>query len=158
MYICYWVKKTSVNKVVMWQLQLSLANSRYVHCIVLPVQVPLSSNASSEHMHKLFVGLIRRTACACAQFSGCSSTNNAHSETGQMAVCCQNLPLGALSSRRASSSLVGELFKKFRLFWTQAYKPVRVWTEPFLPRMHSLWPSVTARYFTAWAGNRNSNQ
>ena len=44
--------------------------------------------------HKLFVGLIRRTACARAQFSGCSSTTNAHSETGQMAVCCQNLPLG----------------------------------------------------------------
>jgi hypothetical protein len=53
---------------------------------------------------------------ARAQFSGCSSTTNAHSETGQMAVCCQNLPLGALSSRSAPSLLVGELFKKFGLF------------------------------------------
>ena len=33
---------------------------------------------------------IRRTACAHAQFSGCSSTTNAHSETEQMAVCCKN--------------------------------------------------------------------
>jgi hypothetical protein len=33
-----------------------------------------------------------------------------------MAVCCQNLPLGALSSRSAPSLLVGELFKKFDPF------------------------------------------
>jgi hypothetical protein len=33
-----------------------------------------------------------------------------------MAVCCQNLPPGALSSRSAPSVLVGELFKKFGLF------------------------------------------
>jgi hypothetical protein len=33
-----------------------------------------------------------------------------------MAVCCQNLPLGALSSRSAPSELVGALFKKFGLF------------------------------------------
>jgi hypothetical protein len=65
----------------------------------------------------LFVGLIRRTAGAHPQFSGCSSKINAHSETGQMAVCCQNLPLGELSSRGASSLLVGELFKKFGLFF-----------------------------------------
>jgi len=50
------------------------------------------------------------------QFNGCSSTTNAHSETGQMAVCCQNLPLGALSSRSAPSVLVGALFKMFGLF------------------------------------------
>jgi hypothetical protein len=50
------------------------------------------------------------------QFRGCSSTTNSHSETGQMAVCCQNLPLCALSSRNAPSVLVGELFKKFGLF------------------------------------------
>jgi len=30
-----------------------------------------------------------------------------------MAVCCQNLPLGTLSSLSAPSVLVGELFKKF---------------------------------------------
>ena len=35
---------------------------------------------------------------------------------GQMAVSCQNLPLGALSSRSAPSVLVGALFKKFGLF------------------------------------------
>jgi hypothetical protein len=41
---------------------------------------------------------------------------NAHSETGQMAVCCQNLPLGGLSSRSSPFVLVGALFKKFGLF------------------------------------------
>jgi hypothetical protein len=30
-----------------------------------------------------------------------------------MAVCCQNLPLGALSNRSASYVMVGALFKKF---------------------------------------------
>jgi hypothetical protein len=62
------------------------------------------------------MSLIRQTACAHAYFSGCSSTINAHSETGQMEVCCQNLTLGALSSRSALSMLVGELFKEFGLF------------------------------------------
>jgi hypothetical protein len=62
--------------------------------------------------------LIRRTACARAQFSGCSSTTNAHSETGQMVVCCQNLPLGGLRSRSAPSVLVGALFKKSGLFFS----------------------------------------
>jgi hypothetical protein len=67
---------------------------------------------------KLFVtlSLIRWTSCACAQFSGCTSTTNAHSETGQMAVCFQNLTLGALSSCSALSMLVGALFKKFSIF------------------------------------------
>jgi len=51
-----------------------------------------------------------------AHIGGCSSTTNAHSETGQTAVCYQNLPLGALSSRSTPSLLVGELFKKFGLF------------------------------------------
>jgi hypothetical protein len=41
---------------------------------------------------------------------------NAQSETGQMAVCCQNLTLGALSSRNALSVLVGALIKKFGFF------------------------------------------
>jgi hypothetical protein len=41
---------------------------------------------------------------------------NAHSETGQMAVCCQNLMLGVLSSHSVLSMLVGMLFKKFHLF------------------------------------------
>jgi hypothetical protein len=60
---------------------------------------------------------IQRTACARAQFSRCSSMTNAHSETGQMAFCCQNLTLAALSSRSALSVLVGTLFKKFSLFF-----------------------------------------
>jgi hypothetical protein len=33
-----------------------------------------------------------------------------------MSVCCQNLMLGALSSRSALSVVVGALFKKFGLF------------------------------------------
>jgi len=37
-----------------------------------------------------------------------------------MAVCCQNLPLGAISSRSALSMLVGELFKKFGLYLNTA--------------------------------------
>jgi hypothetical protein len=62
------------------------------------------------------MSLIRRTACAHAQLSGCSSTTNAYSETRQMAVCYQNLTLGAISSRSALSLLVGALFNKFGLF------------------------------------------
>jgi hypothetical protein len=45
-----------------------------------------------------------------------SWTTNAHSETGQMTVCFQNLTPGALSSRSALSVVVGALFKKFGLF------------------------------------------
>jgi hypothetical protein len=45
------------------------------------------------------MSLIRQTACSCAWFSVCSSTINAHSETGKIAVCCQNLTLGAFGSR-----------------------------------------------------------
>jgi hypothetical protein len=41
---------------------------------------------------------------------------NAHSEAGQMADYCQNLTLGALSSRSSISVLVGALLKKFGLF------------------------------------------
>jgi hypothetical protein len=38
-----------------------------------------------------------------------------------MAVYCQNLPLGALSSRGAPSVLVGELFKNCVFFLTLGY-------------------------------------
>ena len=41
---------------------------------------------------------------------------NAHGETGQMAVCCQSLTLGVLSSHSALSLLVGMLFKKLGFF------------------------------------------
>jgi len=37
-----------------------------------------------------------------------------------MAVCCQDLTLGAVSSRSALSMLVGTLFKKFGLFFEHA--------------------------------------
>jgi len=40
---------------------------------------------------------------------------NAHSKMVQMAVCCQNLTLGVLSSHSALSVLVGMLFEKFDL-------------------------------------------
>jgi hypothetical protein len=40
---------------------------------------------------------------------------NAYSETGEMAVCCQNMMLGALSNRSTLSMLVGVLFKQFGL-------------------------------------------
>jgi hypothetical protein len=42
-----------------------------------------------------------------------------------MAVCCQNLTLGALSSRSALSVLVGALFKKFGLFLNTLLIPGR---------------------------------
>jgi hypothetical protein len=75
---------------------------------------------------ELFVGLFRRTACACSHYSRCSSTTNAYSETGQMAVCCQNLPLGALCSRSGPSVQVGGLFKKFGLFLnTRRFRKMR---------------------------------
>jgi hypothetical protein len=62
------------------------------------------------------LSIIQRAGCACAQFSRCGSTTNAHSETGHMAVCCQNLTLDVLSGHSILSVLVGELFKKFGLF------------------------------------------
>jgi hypothetical protein len=68
--------------------------------------------------------VIRRTACALAEFSGCSWMTNTHTETGQMAVCCQNLTLGALSSRSALSVLVGALFQKFGLFLNRGYSNI----------------------------------
>jgi hypothetical protein len=77
---------------------------------------------SHTHTHTRVVlqavssSLIRRPACARTQFSGCNSTTNVHSETGQTADCCHNLSLGALSSRSALSVLVGALFKKFGSF------------------------------------------
>jgi uncharacterized integral membrane protein len=55
---------------------------------------------------------------------------NAHSETGQMAVCCQNLPLGALSSGSAPSVLVGVLFKKFGLFLNTPRKSISPTATP----------------------------
>ena len=78
---------------------------------------------------ELSIRINRRTACARAQFSGCSSKTNTHRETEQMEVCCQNLPLGALSSRSAPSVLVGELFKKFGLFLNTGIQ-YKLWNVP----------------------------
>ena len=46
---------------------------------------------------------------------------NAHSETGQMAFCFQNLMLCVLCSGSALSILVGALFEKFGLFLNVLY-------------------------------------
>jgi len=46
-----------------------------------------------------------------------------------MAVCCQNLPLGALSNLSAPSVLVGELFKKFILFLNTGVYQVSSFSE-----------------------------
>jgi len=73
----------------------------------------------SSNSFVVTLSLIRRTACARAQFSGCSSTTNDHSETGQMAVCCQNLPLGALSSRSAPSVRLARYLKSSVFFLTR---------------------------------------
>ena len=84
--------------------------------IVTNFAAKFHTHTGSSSSFIVTLSIIRRTAHAHAQFSGCSSTTNAHSKTGQMAVCCQNLTLGALSSRRALSVLVGALFKKFDPF------------------------------------------
>ena len=88
----------------LWFFSVSLGKCRY-------------SRLCSSSSFIVTLSLIQRKACARAQFSGCSSTTNDHSETGQIAVCSQNLTLGALSSRSALSMLVGALFKKFGLFF-----------------------------------------
>jgi hypothetical protein len=77
------------------------------------------------------MSLIRRTAFARAQFSGCSSTTNARSETGQMAVCCQNLTLGVPSRHSALAVLVGALFKMFGLFFNALYGEKTDWLNKF---------------------------
>jgi hypothetical protein len=56
---------------------------------------------------------------------------NAHSETGQMAVCRQNMTLCAFSSCSALSVLVGALFKKFGLFLNMPCT-----SSPFFPFSH----------------------
>jgi hypothetical protein len=62
-----------------------------------------------------------------------------------MAVCCQNLPLGTLSSRSAPSLLVGELFKKFGLFFEHleiqenAIRELRAVTESAFQEAFQQW-------------------
>jgi hypothetical protein len=106
------------------------------------------------------LSLIRRTACARAQFSGCSSMANSHSETGQMAVCCQNLTLDALSSRSALSVLVGAVFRKVRSLFehpsyaTNGRKPVTIEqdmgvfkTKRKVRTKSSLWPKIMCQKY-----------
>jgi hypothetical protein len=63
-----------------------------------------------------------------------------------MAVCCKNLPLGALSSRCAPSMLVGELFKKFGLLFFEhaeiqenAIRELRTITESAFQEAFQQW-------------------
>jgi len=49
-----------------------------------------------------------------------------------MAVCCQNLTLGALSSRSALSVLVGALFKEFGLFLNMPRMFLKWGLRPFV--------------------------
>jgi hypothetical protein len=67
---------------------------------------------------KLFVELIRRTACARAQFSGCSSTTNVHSETGQMAVVKTCSQVRSVALARPLCYLARYL-KSSVFFWTR---------------------------------------
>jgi hypothetical protein len=60
---------------------------------------------------------------------GCSSMTNAHSETGQMAVCCQILALGAFRSRSVLSLLVGALFKNLSLLLNTPRVPKLILTQ-----------------------------
>jgi hypothetical protein len=74
-------------------------------------------NQDGQRKYKGKIRRVRLTIVAVQKArSTSSSTTNAHSETGQMAVCCQNLTLGALSSCSALSVLVSAPFKKFDLF------------------------------------------
>jgi len=87
------------------------------------------------------LSLIQRTACARVQFSRCSLTTYAHSETGQMAVCCQNLVLGALCSHSTLSVLVGALFKKFGIFLNMPHIYIYIYIyilKAYICRYHKL--------------------
>jgi hypothetical protein len=73
-----------------------------------------------------------------------------------VAVCCQNLPLGALSSRSASCMLVGELLKKLGLFLnTGVFNPCKThWgrRRPSLLKSHC---ALVLDYATHFADFRN---
>ena len=63
----------------------------------------------------LHISMIWTSACYSLLPTTCVMSDLLR-ETMQMAVCCQNLPLGALSSRSALPVPVGALFKKFGLY------------------------------------------
>jgi hypothetical protein len=77
---------------------------------------------------------LRRTACARAQFSGCSSTTNAHSETGQMGVCCQNLTLGVPVAAARSLCWLARYLKVRSLFEHPSYATFRDVLDVFIKR------------------------
>jgi hypothetical protein len=96
--------------------------------IIISTIITINRDYSHTHTHtrcsSSFFTLtlpLRRTAFALSQYSGCSSTTGVHSETVQMAVCCKNLTLGALSSRSVLSVMVGAIFQKFGLFEHVSY-------------------------------------
>jgi hypothetical protein len=62
-----------------------------------------------------------------------------------MAVCCQNLTLGALSSHSALSMLGGALFKNFGLFLNT---PRTSFKEHLPEDDHNMWPKQAAGYAT----------
>jgi hypothetical protein len=74
------------------------------------------------------------------------STTNAHSETGKMAVCRQNTPLGALSSRSAPSVLVGELLKE-RAFFFFEYAEIQ---ENAITELRAITVSAFQEAFQQW--------
>jgi hypothetical protein len=61
-----------------------------------------------------------------------------------MAVCCQILPLGALSSHSAPSVLVGELFKKFSPFEFTEFQ------ENAIRELHAITESAFQETFQQW--------
>jgi hypothetical protein len=136
----------------MLELLIALCSAHTVLPICLVNQIFFTKFATKFHTHThthtccssicfiATLSLIWWTACACAQFSKCSSTTNAHSKTGQIAVCCQNLMLGALSSRSALSVLVGALFKKFGLFLNTPRISIHVSFVMHLPEDGHKWP------------------
>jgi len=98
-----WLSNWKVSVKLLLSLQLNFAHTQ-------------THTLCSSSSFIVTLSLIRRTACERVQFRGFSSTTNAHSETGEMAVCCQNLTIGALCNHSELSVLVGALFKKFGPF------------------------------------------
>jgi hypothetical protein len=87
--------------------------------------VPSTGDTPSPTFLPLLECFLKRTFYDGAQFSYRIFLNlrvfkirpNFLNSAPASTVCCQNQPLGALSSRSAPSVLVGALFKKFGLFF-----------------------------------------
>ena len=107
-------------------IALSSAHTVFSICLVKQLKCLrkiFTKFAANFHTYALLFKLLNchfdtnptNSLCKCS-VSGCSSTTNAHSENGKMAVYCEDMTLGALSSCSAPPLLVGALFKKFSLF------------------------------------------